>query len=278
MQAYRGYYINLDRSQERREYMESELRRVGIYDHYERFSAVDGKALAEVRGPLAAPEIGCFLSHSAVVDLPHGDEPFIHILEDKARLATTFDAVVTRLIDRGAFSQADLIFTDVMMVSPAVATLRKLWVALGEANNGPSPLFRLIDLPGFQFAGANSYFVNRGSIGKVRALLHRELGKASKPTIPIDLLYRREVNAGRLKAVCIFPFISDVMATPTTMIGRASVSEIHRFYQRAFFIDSDVEATKAALAAEIPPDNGDKRLDILLDIHKALILRTDVAE
>jgi hypothetical protein len=278
MSGYRGYYINLDRSRERRASIESELLKSGVRDRYERFPAVDGTALAPGRSPLTPAEIGCFLSHRAVMDLPHGDAPFIHLLEDKARLAAAFDTVVSRFIDTGALDAVDLVFTDVLLISPPASTLRKLWAALGEANAGSSLRFSLIELPGFPFASANSYLVNRRSIGKVRALLHRELGQANIPKVPVDLLYRREINAGRLKAVCIFPFVSDVVDTKTTMTDRASVSEIQRFYQHALYVDCDIEATQAALAAATPPDNGDKRLDILVGVHKALILRTDIVE
>src|ERR1700761_1448299 len=89
--AVRGFYINLDRSPDRRAQIEAELEKLAGIGAYERFAAVDGHA-----SPLR-PEfgfrgmLGCFLSHLGVLEAnrDQGGDDWLHVIED--------DALVSRL-------------------------------------------------------------------------------------------------------------------------------------------------------------------------------------
>ena len=60
--ALNGFFINLDRSVERRRHMEAELRRLNI-DWIDRFSAIDGKTLTPSADCRVSPgELACFLT------------------------------------------------------------------------------------------------------------------------------------------------------------------------------------------------------------------------
>lgn len=83
----RAIYINLDRSTERREWMEAQARSLGI--SIERFAAVDGTTLERNPFPdISLGAVGCFLSHRAVWStVAEGKERFVLVLEDDAHLS-----------------------------------------------------------------------------------------------------------------------------------------------------------------------------------------------
>ncbi len=81
-----GFYINLDRSPERRANMEAEFRKLGI-DWIERFSAVDGRLLEIPPGcVLSAGGLACYLSHLQIIESTPADS-FTLILEDDVELS-----------------------------------------------------------------------------------------------------------------------------------------------------------------------------------------------
>lgn len=96
--AMKSYLINLDRSQDRLEFMASEFERHGIL--FELVSAVDGRQLSDVErkslaslserwpAPLSPVEIGCFLSHRRCLErIATGEDEFAVIFEDDVRLS-----------------------------------------------------------------------------------------------------------------------------------------------------------------------------------------------
>ena len=60
--GFRGIYINLDRSTDRRRNVERQLARLDLADAYVRLPAVDGRKLKPV-GVLNPGIVGCFRSH-----------------------------------------------------------------------------------------------------------------------------------------------------------------------------------------------------------------------
>jgi glycosyl transferase family 25 len=97
--GFKIYYINLDRSAERRDRIENELDRYGLLA--ERIPAVDGSQLTDAElfrhydpnknsseyfAPLKKSEIACFLSHRKVLRqfVEGGDSDFALVLEDDA--------------------------------------------------------------------------------------------------------------------------------------------------------------------------------------------------
>lgn len=61
--GYRGFYINLDRSPQRRDRIEEQLQRYGLRERYERFPAIDASAVRARAGMLSAAQLACFQSH-----------------------------------------------------------------------------------------------------------------------------------------------------------------------------------------------------------------------
>jgi hypothetical protein len=181
----------------------------------------------------------------------------------------------------------DIIYTDVRFTSRAFdyENLRKLKAGYDLAiATKPDVTFTFINLRAFPFGGTISYLVAPASINKVRALVHHEL-KAG-PSLPIDLLYQREIHAGRLSAGCIFPFITSVnydhssastikKPTQPSAEGRERRSPAERLARRMgrylFFVECDLSAASASLAPLTAQRADDRHLNLLADIQRVLI-------
>ncbi len=129
---YRGLYINLDRSTDRRARLEANLADLGIFDRYVRFGAVEGASLPAPLGTLTPGEAGCFASHLEVLNRHRGVHEPLHILEDDVILAPQFDASIRRLLSQGVLDRSDLVFTETF-VRPDPWSLRA-YKAFYDAN------------------------------------------------------------------------------------------------------------------------------------------------
>ena len=94
------YYINLDRSPERRAFMERQFDTIGVAA--KRLKAVDGRDLDPLGHPhssLSAPERGCLLSHRlAWTSLLESDATFAAVFEDDVRLSRDAGLFLTCLL------------------------------------------------------------------------------------------------------------------------------------------------------------------------------------
>jgi GR25 family glycosyltransferase involved in LPS biosynthesis len=270
--SWNGYFINLDRSVDRRASVEAEIAKAGLGNSYRRFAAVDGKGLPASRSPLTAGERGCFLSHYELIRSMSG-QGFVHILEDDAVLAGVFPQVMARLLASNAAASCDLIYTDVMLSWLAPEMLRRMKARYDESTLDAARLnVGLIDLREFRFSGTNSYFLNLAGLAKVRQLMEREL--AAGPTVAIDLFYRREVQAGRLRALCVFPFVSCIhlgLAQNNTVSDRpGGTVTAYEFLRSAFFLDANVDALQTVLDG-IPRLPRDKRITLIEEVQRRIL-------
>lgn len=99
----RAFYINLDRSPARRDFMEREAAAVGLA--LERVEGVDGRELPEEEYLRLCPEVngarigrgelGCFLSHRRVWEIvAAGSDPYAVIFEDDVHIARSAGALL----------------------------------------------------------------------------------------------------------------------------------------------------------------------------------------
>src|SRR6476646_7970005 len=96
--SYSGLYINLDRSRQRRDWVENQLDRYHLTGRYRRFPAVDG-ALAEPRNsPVGLPEIGCFLSHYGATEAGLEWPGHLHVVEDDVLFSRRTHEVLSSII------------------------------------------------------------------------------------------------------------------------------------------------------------------------------------
>ncbi len=264
---WRGYYINLDTSPERRAAIETTLARAGLTGLYQRFSARTGEG-RPATCHLNPGEYGCFRSHHDLLAGLTPDGSFVHVLEDDAILAQPFGPAMQSVIAGGLMEPFDIVFTDIMV--PGDLGLIRTLKGLFDRNTGPGrpPSLSLVDLAEVDFAVMASYFVNPRSLGRVVEYLGQAL--AAGPPRPVDLQLREEVRAGRLKAGVLFPFLSSVAIDARSTIARQSASEaVSILLRNSFFIEADIAASRRAMAdimRGLGPWPPDPRLDLITDI------------
>jgi glycosyl transferase family 25 len=155
-QAIRIVYINLDRSPDRRLWMEEQTKATGLY--FERFVAVDGSAHHNLpKFPVSAGAIGCFLSHRELwrtIATSHASHAIV--LEDDVHLSP----------------EAASFFTDLSWVPPDAdivhvggslrhCLVQRKWLPVGDRR-----LFRAIGENG----GTEAYIISKHCAAK----LHRD--------------------------------------------------------------------------------------------------------
>jgi GR25 family glycosyltransferase involved in LPS biosynthesis len=252
--SYRGVYINLDRSVARREHVDAQLAELGLRDRYIRFPAVDGTKLP-AGGNLRPGERGAFLSHSRALDEARARGGYVHILEDDALLSEHVRPVIEEAIATKLFERFDLLFTD-MMVSCHLGMLKSLKSAFdtfGKRAPGPIKLNELqpIDLKQQNFACMTSYVVGAGSTERLGALYRQEIERG--PRLPVDLFVRDCVHAGKLKAACLFPFLTSFrlgeLFESTIAAGAAANPSVTVLaaLRYSFFVNHDLPSAKRYL-------------------------------
>ena len=264
-----GYFINLERSHDRRASIEAGLNRAGIRDRYQRFEAVDGRlAASQTPTNLVHGALGCLLSHTALMSLPHPRDRFLHVLEDDAMLSRHFVPVMEHLIASAALRPFDLVFTDVAPFPNDAPTIDALKKAYDSATADAGPRFGLLDLKLFQFVGTTSYFVNPESLDKVGAVLRNRT-----PPLPIDTLYRQMIQLGHLRAACIFPFATATDPRFVSVINGAQTVVASAFdaVRYVFYADADIAAAVPMFGFQPRSRTGDARLDLLIEVRRALI-------
>jgi hypothetical protein len=263
-----GYFINLERSHDRRASIESGLKRAGIGDRYRRFEAIDGR-LAALKRPtnLHPGALGCLFSHAALMSLPHPRDRFLHVIEDDATLSRHFVPLMEHLIASGALRPFDLVFTDVAPFPNDVPMIDKLKTAYDAATADAGPRFWLLDLKLFQFVGTTSYFVNPESLDKVKAVLRN-----TTPPLPVDSLYLKMIQLGHLRAACIFPFVTATDPRLVSLINgeQTVIASAFDAVRYAFYADADIAAAMSMFGFRPRSYTGDARLDLLTEIRRAL--------
>jgi GR25 family glycosyltransferase involved in LPS biosynthesis len=261
---YHGVYINLDRSAGRREQMEAQLARLGLKDRYARFPAADGSALNVPRSTLRPGELGCFVSHYRVLQEARGLGKCVHILEDDAVLSEHVRPVIEDAAAAGPFERFDILFTDTL-VSLHLGMLKGLKAAFDATALPPVRPLRLadlqvIDLAQQNFACTTSLVVGVNSIERVVGLYRAELDRG--PTRPVDLFIRDCLQAGTLRAACLFPFVTSFdlkEVAATTIAGGAGQAAnpsvaVLAVLRYLFFVGRDLDYAKACLDAATQHD------------------------
>jgi hypothetical protein len=113
MSSYRGFYINLARNLERREFLSAHLAQRTLSDRYERVEAVDGRAAkTDHPTPLDEGNLGLWLTHEGIYRRCRSGEPHLRILEDDAYLPRDFPHHAEALLADSS-ANWDVLYTDV---------------------------------------------------------------------------------------------------------------------------------------------------------------------
>src|SRR5262245_43004179 len=97
---YRGVYLNRARNERRRLALTQRLAEVGAAPYYQRFEAVDGRAVAAQHPTKLDPgNLGLWLSHEHVVEAAaKAADAHLHIIEYDAVLARNFAPLLDGLL------------------------------------------------------------------------------------------------------------------------------------------------------------------------------------
>ena len=250
---YKGYFINLDRSDGRRRDIQTQLLDLGLAGSYERFPAVDGRALDPEQFKLYAAKPGSPAASppSGALEAGRRDRTHLHIIEDDVVLARSLAPTLASIIDRGLLARYDLVYTDTLVPFKPELIREYLRIAEQSGAGGPERI-QLVNLRGRLKACQASYLVNRESVDKIIALLAAEVRAGI--TLPVDIHLRNLVNSGALNAALTLPFLTAVrldQTLATTVQGEyeAAVSVmLHNLLRNQFFVDRDDEEFERCLA------------------------------
>jgi GR25 family glycosyltransferase involved in LPS biosynthesis len=270
-----GFYINLDRSIDRRHAIETQIEALGIGHVYKRFPAVDGSKLAPA-GRMKPGEVGIFRSHHDVLARARKGGKFIHVLEDDSLLSEFMLPAIGLALGRGMFDRFDVIFTDIGGVDDfrIVRDLKQRYDEIipfrGEQTFYDK--LQLIDLARFNFAAMSSYVVSPAGADKLLAIYGKEAKRGLN--MPVDLVVRREVREGRLRAACFFPFLTSINlgGIAATTSGRTVHDSflMMALLRYSFFVDRDLDGPAGKALAEVmaraKPGAGDRHHEFIMTI------------
>lgn len=203
-----GYFINLDRSVERKKAIEADLQRLGLLDRYRRFdaSAFDRAVTAQHAVPsFSTPSLtGNWRSHLEIMRC-HGDaKALLHVCEDDIRLSQGFAAHFEAIRWPEVW---DIVFFDLFV--PNRRSVFKIFrSALKHYLLHREYSMLDLDQTGYN-GGMSSYIVNPASIDKLLRLLDFE--DASKHGIAqIDRYVSQLIAQRRIKAYAVVPFLTSL--------------------------------------------------------------------
>jgi len=275
-QPYCGIYINLDKSADRRASLEAQLASLGILDRYRRYPAVSSDDVVSNSAKLRPEEVACFRSHYSALSEARSASSYIHVLEDDAVLSKHLPETLETECRNGAFENFDIVFTETFVGYNAY-TLRQFKTLIESVNkaNAGAMTVTTADISSCYMACTSSYVVPRRATDRVLTVLKKELDAG--PSLPIDLLLRREASEGRLRIGCIFPFVTtiDLEGLFQSTI-KSSEEEANKLSQLAagllrysFFIDRDLEQYakpwREVLNRAIRRDAGDSHHAVLTE-------------
>jgi GR25 family glycosyltransferase involved in LPS biosynthesis len=270
--SYQGFYINLDRSIDRRTHIESEIARCGLQHRYRRFPAAEGNVLDFPNPHLKEGEIGCFTSHYlALKNNLHSTDHF-HIVEDDVVFSRILEPTIEEIISLKAFSDYDILFTAtfVPLHNGVYNRLKKRyeWLANQSKSAGRPVVCILEDY----YVSTTSYIVKPPAIKKIVEIYEETLTKRAKS--PVDLYIRQKANQQALRVGCLFPFITSlrIHELPSTIGRKDAVTEMANILgANLFFVERELDDLLET-AERLLPKVDDTHVDLL-----TLLLRYSIS-
>ena len=260
---YRGIFINLDRSVDRRTRMEARLRECNLQARYSRFPAVDAQTIAGVMDITKAGDLACFRSHYFALADAIQFRQTIYIMEDDAAFVPQLEQTICSLDVDGRLNPFDIVFTDTA-VSLSVANLRKYQQLFDAYQRSQKPELSLLEFNEMYRWGTSSYLVPAPAIEKVLSVLRAGLDAGNQ--LPFDLFIRNQAQQGRLRLGCLFPFMTGVAPDDvlnTTIPGRSDAHtktvEIVSLLNYSFFLGRDFTKIPNALLQRLRANDDEQQ-------------------
>lgn len=272
----RGFYINLDRSEDRRQQAEIELQKLGSLGQYQRFPAIDGTAVTEWGGVPNRGELGCFLSHLEVIRRNVGFDGWLHIIEDDVILSRYAAPAIAALTSNPDLDRFDVIFTNVMFEANPwfISALREQF----DANVVTAPsgdvtsvnTVRVLPFGANGFFTTTSYLVNPKAIERTALLLTQHL--ESQPFAAVDLVFSKLSRTGNIAVGCTVPFLTmQRLSWDSTIRDHVSLWAVSQYMMMAaLFADRNVSELRALFAALQQSVGGSATSELLGEAHRLM--------
>jgi GR25 family glycosyltransferase involved in LPS biosynthesis len=277
-----GLWINLDTATERRQAMEIQLELAGLVPEYQRITGTVGTS---INSNLPRPGvIGCWLSHLQALQQGQESGFVVHIMEDDTWLGNGAKDLFYALADSAALAQYDLIFTDVLFdYLTTQRYFRAFYEAAAQIIPGAiPPQIHTIDLHQILIAGMNSYFIHPAKIARVFALLDRAYQTIDPDhPEPIDMVMRRLIQTGELRAAVTCPFITSyqLQSLADTQIENPTDLLLHRarwlesIHRQAFFYGANDDELLTQLATQFPVELSSKKSRLLGLLYEQFLIQ-----
>ena len=244
--AWDGYFINLDRSVDRRKHMALQLDAAGL-SQYRRFPAIDGRLRKApfIRKP---GELGIYQSHSSLLrTAAAGDRP-IHVLEDDVVLSDLAASAIALVIGNHVLDQFDLVVLETY-IGHDIQNVRGWTQLLSKAKTEAWPVvtaeqLQILDITQIYLFGTTSYLAGPTGAKRVVSILDEEWRRG--PTIPVDTVIQKAARAGRLRVGCVFPFVTslDLVLSMASEAGRNETENdvlVQRLLRYSFYVKADID-------------------------------------
>jgi GR25 family glycosyltransferase involved in LPS biosynthesis len=198
-----GFYINLDRSVERRRAFEAQIAACGLPYPVERFPAIDGQARGGCPAGLAAAEYGVWLSHIEILRRSVDGAHHLHVMEDDVQLSDRLPLLSHFIANLDATTQGawDLLYLDATLVEIADMYQMFEWTQLAR---GKDTVYVCAMPSAFTVYGAMSYVVNARAKRRVLDFLERQLPAGQA----FDSVLAYGIQSAELRAFVTAPFVT----------------------------------------------------------------------
>jgi GR25 family glycosyltransferase involved in LPS biosynthesis len=270
---YSGFYINLDRSAQRKEEIESQLKQLQLFPQYSRFPAADGNVLNLERSSILSSEIGCFTSHYLILEKNLNQTDHLHVIEDDVILSPATKPTLQMLPYSGVLDNFDIIFTDtcVPLDLYTIRAYKNLFDSSVEKNESGRIMalkkYTVVDLKDSYIAGMSSYLVHKNAVAKMHEIFRQAMKIGLRQ--PIDLFLRDKIREGVIRAACIFPFITSIRLEHLVTSTMSDRSEYNlsllaiSLIRHSFFVECDWAKCNKLIVDHFKPDKQDMHQNLL---------------
>lgn len=247
-------YINLDAAAGRRSAVErSFARSAPVGFTLRRLAAFSAAKASSFPGSRAATEKGCFLSHVAALRIAAASCQPTLIVEDDVEFSPHAFTSAPQALARA--DGLDMLFCNVSIGNPYNWPLfRQERDRLGAAGS-----FRTIDLKPLHFGGSCAYFVTPASARKLLSILDA----IASVDEPYDVLLAQLLDADRVSAAVIFPFVVRLTEEAwRSQIGNGAslLDDVSWVFRGLMFVDRDPALSQEAIARIREPLSANARL------------------
>lgn len=194
------FYINLDRSIDRRAAIENDFNRIKPNFEVKRFAAVDGGKEERLNEFLSAGQTGCYLSHMRLIEAELKSQQHLMIVEDDESFNFKLEKI-DELISDLPSEDWDIIYLDftVVEIEDVLYLTRYLYNHKNEIENS-----KIISLPKwFTPYGTHAYVINC----RFKEKLYKILNASKDLGLPIDNILCLGLKQKVIRSFATVPFL-----------------------------------------------------------------------